>query len=367
MLRPSRYLSRCVAGLHASSDELLHLDLLRFAASCAIVLLHFAPFLSPGARVLLGKVDGLSIFVDLFFVISGFVIAYVYAGRLNDRRDYAVFLRRRVARLLPLHWATLLFYVGVATLVWSGRMPSDHPAFYDPDCLLPNMLAIHAWGMCDTLSFNVVSWSISAEMAMYVIAPLLLVAARRSPAALLAGALLVIAALSRAPQQPWLEWTWHVGVARALPGFAIGIVLASWRTTIARHLPAPRVVAVAALALLLVGVRGDWPLVTLLPFVWLTVAATIAADLGGRYRPPRLGALGQLTYGIYMLHPLVRTVVISFVGHHLRLHGIALDLLVVAGAALTLVAAYASFTLFETPARRWLSRGRARAAVAQPA
>lgn len=345
--------------LHAASDELLHLDLLRFVASCGIVMLHFAHFLSPATRALLGPVGGMTIFVDLFFVISGFVIAYVYAGRLDSWRAYVVFLQRRVARLAPLHWATLTFFLLIGVMIWTGTMASDHPEIYDKACLLPNLVAVHAWGMCDALSFNDVSWSISAELGMYLLTPVLLVIARRSVVALAALALIAIVGLSALPDQPWLDWTWHFGVARALPGFAFGVALAHWRDAIVRLVPAPRLTASIAFALLLAGIHLEWARIALLPIVYVVVIAVIAADLGGRYRPLTIGALGQLTYSMYMLHPVVRTVLISFVGQRaLKLTGIAADGMVALGFAATVVIAYLSFTRFETPARRLLSRRR---------
>jgi peptidoglycan/LPS O-acetylase OafA/YrhL len=346
--------------LHSTSDELLHLDFLRLIASCGIVLLHFSRFLSPGTQALIGPVGGMTIFVDLFFVISGFVIAYVYMGRLNGWDDYVVFLQRRVARLAPLHWATFLVFFAIGVMIWTGRMSSDHAEYYDPRCILPNVLAVHAWGTCDQLSFNDVSWSISAEMGMYLIAPVLLLMAARSPLSLVALALVAIVFLSQLPEQPWLDWTSHFGVARALPSFALGMALMRWRQVIAR-MPAPREVAGVAFALFLIGVRLDWDRIVLLPIVYLIVIAAIAADVSQRYRPLKIGALGQLTYSLYMIHPLVRTFVISFAGQRiLKLHGIAEDVMVLAGFALTFVLAYLSFVYFETPARRLMSRQRQR-------
>lgn len=354
-------------SLHASSDELLHLDFLRLIASCGIVLLHFARFLSPETRALVGPVSGMTIFVDLFFVISGFVIAYVYTGRLNSWGAYVTFLQRRVARLGPLHWATFLVFLAIGVMIWTGRMSSDHAEFYDPRCIVPNVMAIHAWGVCDTLTFNDVSWSISAEMGMYLISPLLLLVAARAPVALVGIAIVAMLGLSTAPQQPWLDWTSHFGVARALPSFAIGIALMCWRGTIAR-LPAPRLIAVLAFVVLMIGVRLDWERIALLPLVYAIVIAAIAADMSRRYPPLRIGALGQLTYSLYMIHPLVRTFLISFVGQRvLKLQGIGADLMVAAGFALTFVLGYWSFVYFETPARRLLSKRRRRQPAAAPA
>lgn len=347
--------------LHSKSGELLHLDFLRAVASCGIVLLHFARFLSPSTQAIIGPVENMTIFVDLFFAISGFVIAYVYRGRIDSWSAYFTFLQRRVARLVPLHWATLLVFVAIGVMIWTGRMGSDHAEFYDPRCLLPNAIAIHAWGVCDHLSFNDVSWSISAEMGMYLIAPLLLFLAARSPWTMLLIGVVVIALLSAMPKQPWLGWTYHFGVARALPSFVVGIAMAEWREPLARGLPSPRGVAIAAFVVLMAGIRLQWPSLALLPIVYLIVAATIATDLSKQYAPLKIGVLGELTYSLYMIHPLVRTFVLSFAGQRvLKLQGIAADLMVLVGFALTFLLAYVSFVWFEDPARRLLSKQRKR-------
>jgi peptidoglycan/LPS O-acetylase OafA/YrhL len=110
--------------LRPQSDEMLHLDLTRFIASVGIVAHHSIEyFVQPSSRDWLHeKTMGLALFVDLFFVISGFVIAYVYHERALTLKGYAVFLQRRVGRLVPLHWLTLAISLAIDTtqnwLVW---------------------------------------------------------------------------------------------------------------------------------------------------------------------------------------------------------------------------------------------------------
>ncbi|WP_058754127.1 acyltransferase family protein [Sphingomonas endophytica] len=335
-----------------------HLDLLRFAAACGVMVLHLGTALSAPARAMLGPIGGLTILVDLFFTISGFVIAHRYAGRLSDVVAIGDFLWRRVVRLAPLHWATLAFYLLIGVAVWSGLATSDDPRRYDPACLIPNALALHALGICHSLSFNGVSWSISAELGMYLLAPLLLFVAVRAPLALVVLALGAAAALDATSGGAWLSWTWYFGVVRALPSFVVGILLARAGDRL-RHCPAPRTLAVATTALLLGGVIGGWAPAALLPLAWAVVAATVAADLSARPFTHRTDRLGPISYGIYMLHPVAHTAIVAIIGERLlHLTGTALDLLVVATAMATVPLAHWSLTRFETPLRHRLLRRR---------
>ncbi len=92
--------------LRPASGELLHLDLMRFVASAGIVFHHSHEFFSPqrARPALAAGTLGLALFVDLFFVISGFVITYVYHDRIVSWGGFGRFLQRRIGRLVPLHW-----------------------------------------------------------------------------------------------------------------------------------------------------------------------------------------------------------------------------------------------------------------------
>src|SRR5690606_39856368 len=53
------------------------------------------------------------LFVDYFFVLSGFVIAHAYAGRLATARDGRRFMVRRLGRVWPLHVLVLAAFIGL--------------------------------------------------------------------------------------------------------------------------------------------------------------------------------------------------------------------------------------------------------------
>ena len=297
--------------------------------------------------------ENLSLAVDLFFVISGIVITFAYQ-QLHDVRG---FLQKRFARLAPLHYATLCFYLVAGYLAMRSGVAWSEGWKYRPDCLLGNVAFLQAFGTCDRYAFNHVSWSVSAEMAMYLLFPLLLPLQRRSPAIPLILAAIWIVGASVAHQllpqfRVWHAMTHDFGVVRAVPGFLIGMGLWGYRDQLAR-IPRPGMVMIAIVALLLIGLSIGVARGALLPLVYALPAAALAADRGQRASPlvARIAPYGALTYGIYMLHPLIRSVGMPVLG--------AIGLSDTAAIAICFLAvlpvAYLVYFLFEQPMRRLLS------------
>jgi peptidoglycan/LPS O-acetylase OafA/YrhL len=98
-----------------SVEQLTSLTPLRGIAACWVMVTHFAnslPSIQHGGYT--GAVSKGHLAVDLFFILSGFVITHVYSRGFTRRvtaRQYQNFLKARVARLYPLHLAVLLLFV----------------------------------------------------------------------------------------------------------------------------------------------------------------------------------------------------------------------------------------------------------------
>lgn len=350
--------SGCVIHKH----DLHTVDLLRLVASLGVVAYHYLDYLSPAIwpGSILAEVLPFRLWVDLFFVLSGFVIAHVYAAQIGQGFRYRNFLKKRVARLFPLHVVTLLFYVlvGISTLF---GVKADSASRFDWSCLIPNLLLFHATGICKAVSFNTPSWSISAEMGMYILFPLFALAGRAWRAIpLLVGVVAVIVALewlSTLPnQQYWLFRASQGGVLRAFPSFMLGVVLFYNRDLLAR-IPLPLPLAMASLTAFIVLAFSQTPYFLLFLLVYLTVIAVIATDVQGKAGAivARLGKGGQLTYSIYLLHLPVATVMMTFAKRVLHLKGLPLNLWVLLTLAVMLAASILSYRYFEMPARRWIS------------
>lgn len=167
-------------------------------------------------------------FVDFFFVLSGFVITHAYVGRLKSASDGRNFLVRRLGRVWPLHAATLIAFIPleiVKALAVSGETAA-FTARFAPSSILSNLLLVHSLGIEDGLTWNIPSWSISAEFLAYATFAALCLLARRtwlvtaSAVALSAAGAFVVMGWS----DQYMDTSFDFGYFRCLYGFFTGHV-----------------------------------------------------------------------------------------------------------------------------------------------
>src|SRR3954452_336502 len=199
------------------------LDFYRFVAALGVFIFHLKTIDSGVAPVWNGSYG---LFVDMFFILSGFVISYSYPSDARGLKAYSRFMIRRIARIYPLHLLSLLIFV---LLIGVGL---ERTARSTPLDFLYNLMLLQAWGVTDHLSFNSPSWSISAEFFCYLIFPLLMLLARKVHPLVLAAivaALYLVLAHGHLPI--WQERSqmyganYDYGMLRALPSFLNGILL----------------------------------------------------------------------------------------------------------------------------------------------
>jgi peptidoglycan/LPS O-acetylase OafA/YrhL len=337
------------------NEEVRSLTGLRGIAAFAIVMVHYQ--IVPVPKIYLA--------VDLFFVLSGFVMAMTYGRRLRQHRDwstYGDFLWKRFARIYPLY---LLATVVTFFLPEQGREPTLSQ-------LLINLVLLQQFGLDlirPDLGISIVGqgWSISAELAAYLLFPTILAvtlgASRLTAAAIGALAAIGIVALSFASADSAVQvdvLDHHarlLGIARCLTGFSLGVVaFRAWEDGV--RLPSwVCVPLIAFLGAMSLHRHGDPLIVASFPVLILCAAnpRNLAyRALGGTV----LHFLGEISYAVYLLHilpffyvrPFTNWVVLALHLPHAR--AASLTLLV----GVDVVLATAALRLVEKPARRFLRR-----------
>ncbi|WP_279478863.1 acyltransferase [Aureimonas sp. SK2] len=241
--------------------------------------------------------------VDLFFVLSGFIICVTTRSGAAGRP--VSFLERRILRVVPPYWILTALLANAAVL-FPGLMGST---VFEPAHALASFAfwpALHP-----TLDlYNpllVVGWTLNYEMAFYALFALALVLPRRVqvPAAL--AALVLVALVGRILRPGGVAgfYTDPVILEFAL-GLVVGMIYAS-------GLRLPRRACLAFLAagiLLMAGAEEANRLPTAgLPAAMIVLGAVFLERASGPLRLPVMGLLGDASYAIYLVHLPVLPVV----------------------------------------------------------
>ncbi len=273
------------------------------------------------------------LWVDLFFILSGLVLAHVYGETFTSPRriGYGRFLWLRLTRIYPLYFVTLVllvgwelykalhgvgFYAGPLFKMWEweGMPPFGSP--FTPAEALPSALLLMQVVTDQGLTWNFAAWSLSVEWISYLLFPLLIpLAVTRSRWSHLAPLLALTVLASIVHSRGTLDVTsGALAVGRGVSEFVLGLWLLP-RVRAAQRLPMmqrdlPLLIAFVLPFLLMQFTMT--PQRTLLLIGAYVLLIWIAAAQGERQSPLlRLldnrftNWLGDLSYSIYLLHALV--------------------------------------------------------------
>ena len=275
------------------------------------------------------------LWVEFFFVLSGFVLTYVYAPKasaLFRPRAYIGFLKARLARLYPLHLAMLLvILLMVVTLRWLAAR-AGYVSIYDEPyhpintwpTFLANLALVQAWNIFPYLSWNGASWFVSVEFLLCLLFPLYLLftfGGWKTALILVFGGVTALAMLVH--PRYGLDLTFHNGIWRGMADFAVGVGMAMLHRSISTakiHIPdaACTLLQLAVLAWLAYAIyETGWShrpadIDTALPIMALVFV--LAFDRGlvaGALKTPIPMTLGEWSYAIY----IGQTPVLQFLRH----------------------------------------------------
>ncbi len=333
-------------------------------------------------------VRGAFLFVDFFFVLSGFVFAHAYGARLATGQGLGAFLFNRIGRLMPLHVFMLLVLVVLELVRWRFQGLGNGTAVFSGrntlDAILPNLLMVHGLGTMDQMTWNTPSWSISTELYAYAAFGCLF-ALFKHKAHFAIGLVIVACGFFFYKQSlTSIDMTYDYGLFRCLYGFASGIFV-QW-IFIALHvrshgtpLPMPLItmieLLIVALVIKFVSTNNSDLFSFFAPMVFGTAVLVFARE-GGliskllKLRP--LVYLGTISYSIYLTHLAVQGTLYAlarYAHHHLNWTDLVkleivgsrdfaytpFENLVLVGLMLGLTIALSSLTyrFVEKPSRAW--------------
>jgi peptidoglycan/LPS O-acetylase OafA/YrhL len=293
----------------SDAGKIGELESVRGLAALLVVLFHVPPW-NPDVHAL-PLLRHTYLMVELFFVLSGFVMYINYAERLKNGADVLRFQWLRFGRLYPVHLLFLLAFLGIEGLRWFAEsrqqaLPGPEGAFAvnDATAFVENLLLVHALGFSDSaLTFNYPSWSISVEFYTYLVfAGVCLFAARWKLAVFVIGAAGLVAASvfmkSWAPLlDPWVK---------CLAGFFLGCCMgALYRRGTLRVPSFMASLVIFAFALFLWFKPAE---VGVFLLAALLIVSLVCSDDSAVKRALR-GApflwLGKISYSVYMCHAAV--------------------------------------------------------------
>jgi peptidoglycan/LPS O-acetylase OafA/YrhL len=308
---------------HPERPPIPPLTALRFFAAALVVTFHYdANRFTRLPDFMLSWLETGYEAVSFFFLLSGFVLSYVYfradGSRAIDRLP--AFFAARIGRLMPALYVSLI--IALPFFLFPGFFyPGDERSSRLGFESLLVLTGLQAWVPSAALAWNPPAWSVSVELFMYATFPLVLAAMRIVPAAaMLVGSylLVVVVALLQVwlmsrpvDSELWYNFT-HFFPLFHLPVFIFGAALG--RT----HLLTPKLPPAAAAWMFAAGIIGlmimlfeldGLPLrirssaILVIFFALIVYGASQPGHLAYRMllAPPLL-YLGDISYSIYALH-----------------------------------------------------------------
>jgi exopolysaccharide production protein ExoZ len=296
--------------------------------------------------------------VDLFFAISGFIMAYASTGLFGVEGGASLFLKRRIVRIAPLYWMITAIYT--VYLLHVMRHHTDHI-----DLMVNFATSIGFVGYLSPMSkfgFPIYppGWTLDYEMFFYLCFSASLALPRRGAVAILALFFASLVILNQSFDLPF--WASHLASSQILE-FVAGMLVAEL------YLAGLRLKPLACLALILVGVCGAlyaapsmdaWQ--NLRGLVWGPLAAATLA--GVTLWPSQSSAsavrglfeaLGGASYSLYLVHLAVFAVFAEILHANAAARHIPGIIYFTLLIITSLAAAFALYRFVERPLTRKLS------------
>lgn len=302
-------------------DEINALTSLRGIAAILVVLYHYTGNFLPNLDVSQSTsfIAKGYLWVDLFFLLSGFVIMHAYGHRFSSRIEwlpFKAFVFNRIARLYPLHLTILAAFVLLelarAALMHAGVGDLRRDAFGGSNnlpALAEHVLMLQGMGLQTGLTWNGPAWSIGAEWLSYLLFPALAVllfdTRWRYRLLVCSAGILGLAAISDGGRN--LDVTYDFGAFRCLFQFSMGAILFQVYRC-GRMCWLYNDMAFVVIAAIVLGLMHVGAMDLLLPPAFALLILALAGNrdhVAAVLSVTPLRFIGTISYSIYMSHMLV--------------------------------------------------------------
>lgn len=296
------------------------LESLRGLAAILVAIYH-SPIIASKSLPIIANAN---IFVDFFFILSGFVMSYAYKQKIIAGLKFKDFTLLRIGRLYPLHlfmlliWVPFIFAKGYVFhfLQIGGNDPFVINSF---STFISNLLLVNSLNIHSHLSWNYPAWSISLEFYTYLIFFFFLVLFRRfyRPYYSLIFSLLSYAALYTITEDSLLR-TYDFGLLRCVGGFFLGVYIQSLTEASAQEFNKLQsniyeIIIIFATLFLILNISNS-KIIEFSSFILFgcTVYLFSIQDSGIISRFLNLKPmifLGTISYSIYLTHAIIFTII----------------------------------------------------------
>lgn len=339
--------------MNISTEHINPLTSIRFFAAFFVFLCHLRYFL--GTELSFVYIKEGFIGVTFFFVLSGFILTHSYqermaSGKINLRDFYIA----RIARVYPVHLFTFL----IAIVFFSFN-------YYSIKQFLFNLLLIHAHIPEQKFYFtvNAVSWSLSVEIFLYLLFPLLIKLSNKK--IILISIVLIIVKLifSHLLSGKLNHAMIYISPLFRIPDFTIGIIAYRYRSVISNHLKVVSLLIFQLLSVLSfvvlcyyserINITYRYDIYYIIPMALVILSLSISGTFLYQILSNRLLVfLGECSFSFYMIHQLVIMVFIEN-KEKLELNDVQLLFVIFTSA---MVLSMLTYKFIEIPSKRILTR-----------
>lgn len=348
-------------NLNAETGYIRSLTSLRGVAAWWVVLYHFREALdiSPG-NYLFKILDSGFLAVDLFFVLSGFVI-FVNYHKIFERistESVFIFLGKRLARIYPIYLLiTILFLINPLAITFFSNA-GEPGGRYTLSYFIATVFMVQNWGFFENLQWNIPAWSISTEFAAYLLFPILSVLLQRYFKTVWAhiianfGLCLIIGLIFlRSGLSSVGEGIPEFGLIRCLIEFSMGVITANlflnFKSKINRFAQWP---LIFTLIIATISIAVKMPDFFFVPAICVLLVLYFSGDkiiFSSIFESQILLYVGEISYSTYLVHYLVRDWV-KFVSISVGPTQFIAYIVLVFAASVIL------YRYVEMPGRRWI-------------